>query len=63
MGLGLRHHFPMCNLGPYTKEVELLVGEEGMVVETIRVFECYNEGGVVIFFVCGGVANPAQFFV
>ena len=61
VGLGPRRLFPTCNLGPYTKEVELFVGEEGAAVETIGVLECYNEGRVVIFFVSGGVADPAQF--
>ena len=61
VGVGPWSFFPVCDLGPYTKEVELLVGEKGVVLETIWILECYNEGGVVVCFVGRGVAHPAWF--
>ncbi len=61
MGSGSRLFLLARNLGPYTKEIKLLATEDGLVLVSSWVLECYNEGGVVTSFVGGRGANPAWF--
>jgi hypothetical protein len=60
-GRGAWGLLPACNLGPYTKEIKLFVGEEGTAQVAIWILECYDKGGAVTFFVGGGFASPAWF--